>query len=82
MKARVYVDASVIGGCEDDEFCEHSVRLMRRFVRGDVILVVSTLTVQELAAAPDEVRRHLASVPQGNIETLQLGAEARELACW
>jgi len=80
MKARIYVDASVVGGCEDDEFCGHSVRLMERFVRGDVILVVSTLTVQELAAAPNEVRRHLASVPEAHIETLQLGAEARELA--
>ena len=80
MNTRIYVDASVVGGCADDEFAEHSIRLMERFVRGDAILVVSTLTVQELAAAPDEVRGHLASVPEAYIETLQLGAEARELA--
>ncbi|MBI2840735.1 MAG: PIN domain protein [Acidobacteria bacterium] len=80
MKARIYVDASVVGGCEDDEFSEHSVRLMECLVRGEFVLVVSTLTVQELAAAPDEVRRHLASVPEAHIETLQLDAEARELA--
>ena len=41
---------------------------------------MSALTVQELAAAPDEVRRHLASVPEKHIETLQLNAQARELA--
>jgi hypothetical protein len=70
----------VLGGCEDAEFSEHSRRLMERFVRGDLILVVSTLTVQELAAAPGEVRRHLASVPENYVETLQLDAEARELA--
>ena len=80
MKPRIYVDASVVGGCEDDEFAEHSVRLMDCFVRGDFVLVVSTLTVQELAAAPDEVHRHLVSVPEAHIETLQLDAEARELA--
>ena len=80
MKARIYVDASVVGGCEDDEFAAHSLRLMESFVRGDFVLVVSTLTVQELAAAPDAVRRHLASVPEAHIETLQLDAEARELA--
>jgi hypothetical protein len=80
MKARIYVDASVIGGCEDDEFAAHSVRLMECFVRGDFVLVASTLTVQELAAAPDVVRRHLASVPEAHIETLQLDAEASELA--
>jgi hypothetical protein len=48
MKARIYVDASVVGGCEDDEFAAHSLRLMESFVRGDFVLVVSTLTVQEM----------------------------------
>ena len=80
IKARIYVDASVVGGCEDEEFSEYSLRLMERFVRGELVLVVSTLTVQELAGAPDEVRRRLASVPEAHIETLQLDAEARELA--
>ena len=80
MKARIYVDSSVIGGCEDDEFAEDSLRLMECFVRGDFVLVASVLTIQELAAAPDEVRKHLAAVPEAHIETLQLDAEATELA--
>jgi hypothetical protein len=80
MKARIYVDASVVGGCEDEEFAEYSVQLMERFVRGELVLVVSALTVQELAGAPGKVRRRLASVPEAHIETLQLDAEARELA--
>jgi hypothetical protein len=70
----------VVGGCEDDEFAEHSLRLMDCFVRGDSVLVVSTLTLQELAAAPEQVRNHLARVPEVHIETLQLDAEAMELA--
>ena len=52
MKPRIYVDASVIGGCEDDEFSEDSVRLLEHFVGGEYVLVVSDLTVQELANAP------------------------------
>jgi hypothetical protein len=80
MKFRIYTDTSVLGGCEDDEFAEHSIRLLESFMRGERILVVSSLTVQELATAPAEVRRRLASVPEANIETLQLGAEARDLA--
>jgi len=80
MKFRIYTDTSALGGCEDEEFAEHSVRLMGTFVRGERILVLSSLTVQELAAAPAEVRGWLASVPEGYIETLQLGAEAQELA--
>ena len=80
MKMRVYTDASVLGGCEDEEFTEHSLRLMEGFVRGEHVLVLSSLTVQELAAAPADVRRRLAVVPEAHIETLQLDAEARELA--
>ena len=80
MKFRVYTDTSVLGGCEDEEFAEHSVRLMESFVRGERVLVLSSLTVQELAAAPAGVRRRLASVPEAHIETLELDAEAKDLA--
>jgi len=80
MKFRVYTDTSVLGGCEDEEFAEHSVRLMESFVRGERVLVLSSLTVQELAMAPAGVRRRLASVPETHIETLELDAEAKDLA--
>lgn len=79
MKLRIYTDTSVLGGCEDAEFSEHSVRLMEGFVRGERVLVLSSLTVQELAAAPIEVRQRLALVPEAHIETLQLDDEAMEL---
>ena len=80
MKTRIYVDASVVAGCEDDEFADDSLRLMECFVKGYYVLVVSGLTVQELAAAPDEVRGHLALVPEEHIETVALSAEAKALA--
>ena len=80
MRMRIYTDTSVLGGCEDEEFAEQSIRLVEGFVRGDRVLVLSSLTVQELATAPAGVRRRLASVPAAHIETLQLDAEARELA--
>jgi len=50
------------------------------FVRGEFALVLSSLTVQELAKAPETVRAHLAQVPEEHIETLVLDAEARALA--
>ena len=80
MKFRIYTDTSVVGGCEDEEFAGHSIRLMESFVRGECVLVLSSLTIQELAVAPADVRRRLASVPEAHIETLQLDAEARDLA--
>ena len=80
MKLRIYVDTSVIGGCEDDQWRDHSVRLMECFARGDHVLVLSDLTLQELASAPEEVRNRLAEVPEKHIEALKFNAEARELA--
>lgn len=80
MIQRIYADTSVLGGCEDEEFSEYSVRLMMAFVRGDRLLVLSSLTIQELAVAPVMVRKHLAGVPESHIEVLQLGAEARDLS--
>ena len=80
VKSRIYVDTSVIGGCEDEEFAEHSVRLMDCFSRGDFLLVVSTLTLREMDAASDKVRKHLSRVSEAHILTLQLDAEAMDLA--
>jgi hypothetical protein len=80
MKTRIYIDTSVVGGCEDEEFREYSSRLMACFSKGEYILVLSDLTIQELAGAPEEVRRHLTRIPEERIVGLQLDAEARDLA--
>jgi hypothetical protein len=80
MVARIYVDTSVIGGCEDEEFRVHSRRLMDAFVRGDLKLVLSELTVRELAPAPEAVRAVLGTVPDANIEVVRLTPAAGELA--
>jgi hypothetical protein len=53
---------------------------VKHFVRGDFVLVLSTLTIQELALAPEAVRARLMEVPEAHIETLQLDAEAMDLA--
>ena len=80
MKPRIYTDTSVMGGCEDDEFREHSRRLLEAFVGGDLTLVLSELTLRELEAAPEGVRMVLVRVPQAHIEPLSLSSEAEELA--
>jgi hypothetical protein len=53
---------------------------MEGFVEGQRVLVLSSLTIQELAGAPAEVRSRLTSVPEGHIELRQLDTEAKELA--
>ena len=79
-KMRVYADTSVIGGCEDDEFREPSRRLMERCARGEVTLVLSAVTLQELERAPQEVRDVLQAVGADNVEVVALTSEIRELA--
>ena len=73
MKLRIYADTSVLGGCDDAEFAEHSVRLLDGFIRGERLLVLSSLTVQELATAPPSVRSRLATVP----DTLALAPQIK-----
>jgi hypothetical protein len=77
---RIYTDTSVIGGCEDEEFRVHSRRLMDAFIRGALRLVLSELTLRELAPAPPAVREVLATVPDGHIEVVRLTPAADELA--
>ena len=80
MKFRIYTDTSVVGGCEDDEFRGPSRRLLEEFEGGELILVVSELTLRELETAPDKVRQVLDRVPAAYIEILSLSPEAEELA--
>jgi hypothetical protein len=80
VKPRVYTDTSVLGGCEDDEFREPSLRLLETFQLGKMILVLSELTVRELEAAPSGVRIALGRVPAAHVETLALSPEAEALA--
>lgn len=80
MAGRIYTDTSVIGGCEDDEFRVHSRRLMNAFVRGDLTLVLSELTLRELEPAPQAVRDVLAEIPEVHIEAVRLTPAADDLA--
>jgi predicted nucleic acid-binding protein len=80
MTPRIYTDTSVLGGCEDEEFREPSLRLLEAFRRGELTLVLSELTIREIEAAPEGVRRVVAQVPEACIETLALSEEAEELA--
>ena len=80
MKQRMYVDTSVIGGCKDAEFSEWSLRLFEDLRHGARVAVVSDLTRRELEAAPEDVRKVLAELPETSVEEVSLSGEARELA--
>ncbi len=79
-KPRIYVDTSVIGGCEDDEFREASIALFETFRRGDATLVISEVTLRELETAPPRVRDVAIQVTEAHLETLAESPEAYHLA--
>ena len=76
----IYVDSSVVGGCEDQEFAEDSRRLWDTFTSGQHTMAVSRLMIREIAEAPEAVRMHLKSVPPGNQIVIEDTDETRELA--
>ena len=79
-RMRVYADTCVIGGCEDDEFRGPSRQLMNRFIGGEMTLALSSLTLRELEAAPQPVRKVLEGVPSEHTEMVDLSDDAEKLA--
>ncbi|HMD67320.1 MAG TPA: PIN domain-containing protein [Chitinivibrionales bacterium] len=76
----VYCDTSVIGGCFDEEFAEWSNELMEEIRRAEKTLVLSDLTLEELARAPDRVRGVIDTIPRSAIRFVALNESADILA--
>lgn len=62
-RQRIYVDTSVIGGCQDEEFASESRALIEMARRGDVTLLLSDLLFRELEEAPREVLAVVTDLP-------------------
>jgi predicted nucleic acid-binding protein len=76
---RIYLDTSVVGGCEDEEFAEVSRALLEQARSGGIKLLVSELLLMELARAPEAVQARIATLPPACVEYLTNTAEARTL---
>ncbi|PXF60895.1 MAG: PIN domain protein [Candidatus Methanogaster sp.] len=79
-KQRIYIDTSVIGGCEDYEFSKWSIQLFEEFRQGLKTAVISNLTRRELERAPESVKKNLLSLPDTDVENVSLTEEAESLA--
>lgn len=80
MKLRIYIDTSVIGGCFDDEFREISNQLLAKFMHGQMLAMVSELTMVEIQSAPKNVQAALRSIPEASLVRVELTQEALRLA--
>ena len=80
MKQRFYFDTSVFGGVFDIEFEEITLQLFERVKLGKVVCVYSDLTETELVKAPEKVREYFKNLPKENLEKVEIGDEAINLA--
>jgi hypothetical protein len=76
---RVYADTSIIGGCCDDEFYETSRAFIELVKKGSITMVVSTLLLDEIMDAPEDVRNIFDSLPAMNLERVDITQEALTL---
>ena len=81
MKPRVYIDTSVIGGYYDDEFSTWSRILIDQILKGELIALISDVTVDEILDAPANVQSILEKILRSQSkELLAIDDESRELA--
>lgn len=78
-KQRAYIDTSVIGGCFDREFAEHSNALFRKIEDGEITAVISDITAEELERAPDFVQENFLKLPPNSIEKVESDKESVDL---
>ncbi len=77
---KFYVDTSVWGGHEDEEFEEWTVPFFAQARQGQFTIVISDLTLRELAPAPERVRVLTDTIPEPYLELVTLTEEAEMLA--
>jgi predicted nucleic acid-binding protein len=81
MKPRIYIDTSVIGGYFDDEFSYWSKKLIEQIINGDMIVLISDITIDEILDAPENVKSILEKLlALKNKELLTADEECEELA--
>ena len=79
-KLEVYVDTSVFGGTNDDEFREESMRFFDLARQGRYLLLVSRITVDELEGAPSAVRDFVRGLPPNCLQQVPVTEEVEVLA--
>lgn len=79
-RIRVYVDTSVFGGAQDDEFAQASCQFFKRVRAGEYTVLLSNETLRELAMAPQAVRNTWMDLPDETLEMVPINTEVTELA--
>ena len=75
-----YIDTSVWGGYFDKEFEEDTKPFIGQLMDGKFTGIVSNITINEIAPAPENVRGLIASVPEKHLQIVTLTSEQEVLA--
>ena len=77
---RAYVDTSVFGGTQDEEFADSSRRFFQRVHGGEFSVLISQVSLDELVLAPEAVRAVLGDLPAGQVQRIAITDEITALA--
>ncbi len=72
---KFYVDTSVWGGHEDEEFEEWTIPFFEQARQGRFTIVLSDVTLRELVPAPLRIRQLTESIPDPYLELVSLTEE-------
>ena len=76
----IYVDTSVFGGKFDSEFELWTSLFFKKVFESDIKLIYSNVASDELTGAPQSVKDFVKSIPEKNIQRVELTEEAILLA--
>ncbi len=79
-KIRAYVDTSVFGGTDDEEFSVASRRFFERIHGGEFLVLISQVTIDELQGAPPRIQQVLEELPAESVVYVPAEPEATVLA--
>jgi predicted nucleic acid-binding protein len=89
MIQRIYIDTSVIGGLFDIEFSADTKPFFDRVEKGEIKIVYSEITTDELADAPEKIRNYFEGLSSKQKEFVEISQETINLAdtysgesCW
>lgn len=77
---KIYADTSVIGGCFDIECRKHSLELFEVFKNGSTKVIISDLTMLELAPAKKAIKHKINEVPAVSVIQARSNEKAYALA--
>jgi len=80
MIQRIYIDTSVLGGLFDAEFAVDTKHFFDKVENGDIKIVYSEITDDELESAPAKVRNYLKQLTSRQKEFVEITPEAVNLA--